>query len=134
MVNLLIGRYDDDIDRAKFALEKSILGTLLVYILRIISIYSVVGAIILTIIGIVARGIFEINYSVIFYNQLKKTKNKILFIAEYESISSYILTIFFVCLLFINISFGSVVLTLICALLIASVGVSLSRLITAQND
>ncbi len=134
VVNLLIGRYDDDIDRAKFALEKSILGTLLVYILRIISIYSVAGAVVLTIIGIVARGVFEINYSVIFYNQLKKTKNKILFIAEYESISSYILTIFFACLLFINISFGNVVLTLVCALLIASVSVSLARLIAAKEE
>lgn len=133
-INLLIGRYDDDIDRAKFALEKSILGILFVYIMRIISIYSLVGAVILTLIGIITRGIFEINYSVIFYNQLKKTANKILFIAEYESISSYLLTLYFLLLIFINVSCGSVVLTLICALLIASVTVSAAKLITLEKE
>ena len=102
--------------------------------MRVISIYSLVGAVILTVIGIITRGIFEINYSVIFYNQLKKTSNKILFIAEYESISSYLLTLYFLILIFINVSFGSVVLTLICALLIASVTVSAVRLITLEKD
>ncbi len=132
-VNLIIGRYDDDIDRAKNALQKSIIGTLFTYILRIIGIYSLLGAIFLTIIGIVVRGIFEINYSVIFYNQLKKTQNKILFIAEYESISSYILTIFFLILLIINLVSGSAVLTLISSLLIASITVSFANLINAKK-
>jgi hypothetical protein len=133
-VNLLIGRYDDDIDRAKNALKKSILGTLLVYILRIISIYSLIGAILLTIIGIVVRGIFEINYSVIFYNKLKKTKNKILFIAEHESISSYMLTIYFLLLIIVNIIFDSVILTLIASLLIASMAVSIAGLIDTERE
>ncbi len=133
VINLIIGKLSDDIDRARLVLDGAIAGTLLVYILRLISIFSLPGAFLLTIVGIITRGLFEVSYSVLFYRQIKKSSNKMLFIAEFESFSSFGLATFLLALAFIHYLGVNDTLTLFSAMLIGSFIIILARLISPDH-
>lgn len=133
IINLVVGKIADDIDRARFLLDGTILATLLVYLLRIISIISLPGAVALTIFGYIFRGIFDVSYSALFYRKIKKSKNKLFLIAEYEQFSSYGLALFFGLLALIHQLGASDTITLISAPLLASFIIIFARLVSADN-
>lgn len=131
--NLIFGRIADDVDRARVLLDFGIVGTMLVYMLRVISIASSFGLIILNMVAQVVRGSVDVSYSVLFYRRLKKADSKIRYIATYESITGYALAAFFGILWFIQYLGVSDKLTLIIAFMIAASVAPLIRLIAPDN-
>lgn len=133
LFNLIFGKIADDYDRARVVLDVSILGSMLVYMLRIISSISVVSAIVLNIVAQITRGALDVSYSVLFYRRLKKSNNKLKYIAVYESLTGYALAIYFLVLWMVHSSGASDKLTLVIAFMIAAITVPLTRFIAPDN-
>ena len=133
LLNLVFGKIADDYDRARILLDFSILGSILIYMLRIISMVNVTSAIVLNIAAQITRGALDVSYSVLFYRRLKKSNNKIKYIAVYESITGYSLAGFFLILWVVHYLGASDQITLVVAFMIAAAVVPLARLIAPDN-
>lgn len=132
-MNLIFGKIADDVDRARALLDISILGTMLTYMIRVISIGSTVGMIALNIVAQIMRGAVDVSFSVLFYRRIKKADNKIRYIATYESITGYVLAGFFAILWAVHQMGASDKLTLIVAFMIAAAAMPLARLIAPDS-
>ena len=133
LANLVFGRIADDVDRARILLDFGLFGTMLVYMLRLISISSGFGLIILNLLAQIVRGSVDVSYSVLFYRRLKKADSKIRYIATYETITGFALAAFFGVLWFVQYAGGSDKITLIIAFMIAITLTPLTRLIASDN-
>lgn len=132
-MNLIFGRISDDVDKARALLDVSLAGTMLAYMLRVISIGSTTGMIVLNIIAQILRGAVDVSYSVLFYRRLKKADSKIKYIATYESITGYALAGYFMVLWLVHQLGASDKLTLIVAFMIAAAVTPFARLIAPDN-
>ncbi len=132
-VNLVFGKISDDLDRAIYVLDGGIMATIFAYMLRVAYALSMPGAIVLSVVSQIFRGVVDVSYNVLFFRQLKKAKNKLHFIAEYESNSSYGLSLYFTllgCLYLLGLSDRQL---LIAAFLIAAMIMPLTRLIAQDR-
>lgn len=133
VMNLLFGKIANDVDDARSLLDGGIMGTILIYMLRVISMGNTLGMIILHISAQVVRGAVDVSYSVLFYRRLKKADSKIKYIATYESLTGYALAGYFMVLWAVH-QFGMTdKLTLILAFVIAAAIAPLVRLIAPDN-
>ncbi len=132
-MNLIFGKIADDVDDARVLLDFGVVGTMLAYMLRVISIGSTVGMIVLNIAAQVTRGAVDVSFSVLFYRRLKKSDSKIRYIATYESVTGYVLAGFFFVLWAVHQAGASDKFTLIIAFMIAAAAAPLARFIAPDN-
>ncbi len=133
LLALAFGRIADDYDKARALLDFGVVGTMLSYMLRVISIGSGAGMILLNIFAQVVRGSVDVSYSVLFYRRMKKADSKIRYIATYESVTGYVLAGYFMILWLVHYIGASDKLTLVIAFMIAASVAPLVRLIAPDN-
>lgn len=133
LINLVFGKFADDIDDAKKQLDIGIMATIFIYLIRITSIASSFGAIFINILGQIFRGAVDVSFGVLFYRKLKRADSKIRYLAEYETITGYGLALFFATLWLIHSLGGSDKITMISAFLIAASVLPLARLIRTNK-
>jgi MFS family permease len=133
LLALVFGRIADDYDTARTLLDFGVVGTMLSYMLRVISIGSGAGMILLNIFAQVVRGSVDVSYSVLFYRRMKKADSKIRYIATYESVTGYVLAVYFMILWLVHYIGASDKLTLVIAFMIAASVAPLVRLIAPDN-